>query len=469
LKTSSQDQQQADQQLQKLQEGYRSFVINPESRLRDIGNYCLGLIQSIRTDYVSAMHFFSLVTDSNLKYLNNSIGFIYLQWQEYQKAARFFQREIDNQGNLKGAYVNLSQLYFVSKNYPALEDLSKNETAYENFSFFLKRFLAIYELNFSRYYYLLVTPIWNNLNFAGTLAAIFIALVWFFYLRKLDFFEPEKYRYLLLCLVLGMFFSLLCYPLYDFYHFHLNFQLNGQWFNDLMYCIFGIGFIEELVKIVPLLLMIRFTRQLNESIDYLIYASISALGFATTENLLYFDELSLSVVHGRALTAVVLHLSLTSLIAYSLVFSRFQAKKKSYRSAFMFTFLLAMVFHGLYDYFLLGQGIIESLSVISIVILLFLAQVYSKILTNSLNQSAFFDEVKLLHFKSLTFYLMYAFSGIILLEYVLISISFSASYANQHLVYTGLTSYLIIIYLTIALGKFRIERSRWKKVLLVGM
>jgi hypothetical protein len=135
----------------------------------------------------------------------------------------------------------------------------------------------------------------------------------------------------------------------------------------------------------------------------------------------------------------------------------------------MFTFFLAMVFHGLYDYFILGQGSIESLSVISIVILLFLAQVYSKIIGNSLNQSVFFDEVKLLHFKSLTFYLIYAFSGIILLEYVLISISFGASYANQHLVYTGIASYLIIIYLTIALGKFRIEKSHWKKVLFYGM
>ena len=469
LEVSSQNKKKNGLEDQKLSEEYQTFIINPDPQLRDVGTYCLGLIQSIRQEYQTAMNFFMLVANSNLKYLNNSIGFIFLQWKEYQTAERFFLKEIDNRGNLRGAYVNLSQTYFISENYPALKKLSQNETAYDNYSFFLKRFLAIHELNFIKYYQLLFAPIWNNLNAAGTLAAIFIALVWFFYLRKLDFFEPEKFRYLLFCLLLGMFFSLLCYPLYDFYHYYLNFQLTGHWFNDLMYCIFGIGFIEELIKIIPLFLMIRFTRELNESIDYLIYASISALGFATTENLLYFDELSLSIVHGRALTAVVLHLSLTSLIAYSLVYTRFKADKKSGWSVFLYIFLLAITFHGLYDYFILGQGIIEKLSVLSIMILLFLVQVYSKILTNSLNQSAFFDEIKLLHFKSLTFYLMYTFSGIILLEYVLISFSFGASYANSHLSYTGITSYLIIVYLTVALGKFRIEKGRWKKVLSYGM
>ena len=84
-----------------------------------------------------------------------------------------------------------------------------------------------------------------------------------------------------------MLFAELCTLLYDFFDYSLGFKKSGEVVNDLFYCVFGIGLIEETVKIIPFLLMLKFSRQINESIDYVIYASVSALGFAFMENLIY--------------------------------------------------------------------------------------------------------------------------------------------------------------------------------------
>ena len=88
-----------------------------------------------------------------------------------------------------------------------------------------------------------------------------------------------------------------------------------EFFNDFIYCILGIGAIEELMKIIPLFLVMFFSKQLKEPIDYVVFASISALGFAFIENLIYFDEAGLKTIQGRSLSSTVTHMFNSSLIA----------------------------------------------------------------------------------------------------------------------------------------------------------
>ena len=47
------------------------------------------------------------------------------------------------------------------------------------------------------------------------------------------------------------------------------------------------GLSEEIIKIIPVLIILKTTKFINEPIDYIIYSSISALGFAFIENIQY--------------------------------------------------------------------------------------------------------------------------------------------------------------------------------------
>ena len=246
----------------------------------------------------------------------------------------------------------------------------------------------IYFQNGDLYLYLKETMSFEYIQFPGLISAFLISLAWFLYLRRLDIFEPEKIRYLLMVLLGGMLFSMFCGVLYDTFEYRFGFGLNGNRLNDLLFCIFGIGLIEETVKIVPFLIFLKLTDEVNESVDYIIYASISALGFAFMENLLYFQDLGLSNISGRAFSAVLLHMTLTSIVAYGLFYSRYTRKNKD-RSYFLIAFALACVIHGIYDYWLLCHSWPVYFPLLSFIILVFCVRKYGVMINNALNQSEF--------------------------------------------------------------------------------
>ncbi|MCB0779423.1 MAG: PrsW family intramembrane metalloprotease, partial [Flavobacteriales bacterium] len=89
--------------------------------------------------------------------------------------------------------------------------------------------------------------------------------------------------------------------------------LTGDLWDDLVYSVVAIGLVEEVVKLLPYLLIWRLTRQVDEPFDHLLYGSIAALGFAFMENTLYLESTRLTAVTGRALLASVAHMFDTSI------------------------------------------------------------------------------------------------------------------------------------------------------------
>ena len=169
-----------------------------------------------------------------------------------------------------------------------------------------------------------------------------------------------------------------------------GFTLNGQVLNDLLYCIIGIGVIEELVKIIPVILILKYTRAINEPVDYLIYGSVSALGFAFAENLLYFNSYGPQIIMGGALTAVIFHMFLTSLAAYGLMLKKYKSSK-GILTDFMKYFLLAAIIHGVYDFWLINPTV-HRFALLSIIILVFCLSFFNTLISNALSNSEFFDE-----------------------------------------------------------------------------
>ena len=121
--------------------------------------------------------------------------------------------------------------------------------------------------------------------------AIFIAWIWVDYYRLIDIYENEKLKYFILTFILGCSSVFIVLGLNKFLLDSFQFELNGEFVNDFLYCIFKIGMVEEIAKTVPfVLIFFLFKKQFNEPIDYLAFISISALGFSAAENVLYFER-----------------------------------------------------------------------------------------------------------------------------------------------------------------------------------
>ena len=437
---------------------YENYAKSEDTDISDIGNYGLGFYYILQFENSKAESYLARVHNQHLPFLNNTIGVNHLQSGRNDQAKEHFYKEISYNGYLEGAVANLSRILYHNKEFDELNSLLRDHQAQKFIPGSLKRHL--YFTNGELFLYLKETMSFEYIQFPALISAFLIMLAWFLYLRRLDVFEPEKIRCLLMVLLGGMLFSMFCGVLYDTLEFKFGFGLNGDRLNDLLFCIFGIGLIEETVKIVPFLIFLKLTDEVNESVDYIIYASISALGFAFMENLLYFQDLGLSNISGRAFSAVLLHMTLTSIVAYGLFYSRYSKKNKD-RSYFLIAFALACVVHGVFDYWLLCRSWPVYFPLFSFIILVFCVRKYGVMINNALNQSEF-NTKRNLPLLGLTGYLVYSLSAIILMQYILVALTFNTMVANMIFLQTILSSYILLFIILRTLGSYRIIKSAWR-------
>ena len=437
---------------------YNNLSRCPDARLRDLGNYGLGLMNTLNENYTEAVLYFGRVTDRRLPYYNNSYGFCLWKIGDRAVAEACFKREILWGKNRIAAVANLSSLWQEKGQYDSISTLLSNAELKTFIPGKVIRFSFLRRHSFGAYLLWIVRRDVLHNTVAGVCAALVICAIWFIYFILIDIFEPEKLRFLFLTLGLGILSAIFCTLLYDAYEYYWHFRITGAWGRDLLYCIFGIGLIEETAKVIPVLLLLRFTKEVNESIDILIYASISALGFAFMENLLYFNTPGLHTISGRAFSAVMMHLALTSIAVYGLMLGIYKYKKHA-ALLFLCTFFIACASHGLYDFWLIGKGIIRDFSMISFLILLFLVQIFGRMLNNALNFSVFFSRTKIARLHVLTGFLSISLSYVLLVQYIIIAARFGVQNANVSLVKSIVASWVMILLIVVNLSKFRVEKN----------
>jgi len=441
---------------------YTDLCQSSTNEIADIGNYGMGLIQVSLKNYDEALEYYAKVKNKNLKYLNNSIGFIYKKKDSLAVAEQYFRKEIQNNGNLNGAYSNLTEILYDKSDYDQLNHLLEDKEAGKYFSYKLKRAVYFHRLDVLNYSRIVFMLLFEWATMWGSIAAFLIMIIWIVYLRKLDIFETERWRYIAFTAILGMLFSFATDFFSDFNHIIFHFNLSGSVINDFLYCVFGIGFIEEFVKIIPLLLLLKFTKIINEPYDYILYASVSALGFAFVENLLYFDESSLHIIHGRALTAVVSHMFDSSIIAYGLILNHYKRKNNKYLNFLLFFFIAALT-HGFYDFWLINETV-NAFSFITTILFILSLVVWIRFINNALNYSSFFDEQKTIDASKLQDYLIYSLSSVLMFEYIALAFNYGQKVANNSLwtsVYSG--TYLIAI-LSSSLSKLKLKKNNWESI-----
>jgi len=435
---------------------YNNFTYVSSFQAFDLGHFGMGMCYYKIGKFDDALRNFKLIKNVDLPYLHYMYGNLYLN-SDSVRAEEEFKKEIANEGFADGAYRGLAELY--RNNSDSLYALCKNEEAAQYIALPIKRKVFYQQGDVIYYTATVFSRFTEAFNVYGFGAALLILLIWIVYLIKLDFYQRENVSLVLITLILGMFFAFTVSYFSDALKYDFSFSLNGEVFNDLMYCIFGIGFLEEIVKIIPFLLLLRFSKVVKEPIDYVIYASLSALGFAFVENIFYFDYTGFHKILGRALSAVIFHMFNSSLIAYGLVLGK-NIKKYNSKVAFTLCLLIASVFHGLYD-FILINNVVNSFAFLTFFQLLVSMFLWSSIINNCLNNSSKFESSEYYNSKELNDYLLYALSFVFLFEYMVVAIQYGAANANKTLIGDLLQGSFLLVFLTFSLSRFDVIRNYW--------
>jgi|GEM_PF-2917419 tetratricopeptide (TPR) repeat protein len=78
---------------QEIKKYYQKKTTSSSALQRDIGYYLLGLCEVEEKNYSAALPFYDSIINRNQKYLNNSIGYVYLQNKDTLQAEKYFRKE----------------------------------------------------------------------------------------------------------------------------------------------------------------------------------------------------------------------------------------------------------------------------------------------------------------------------------------------------------------------------------------
>jgi RsiW-degrading membrane proteinase PrsW (M82 family) len=319
----------------------------------------------------------------------------------------------------------------------------------------------LYLLNnelFNYYSVLLFQRAFDGIKITGFIAALAILLVWAFYMVRLDFFEQEHKGILFIVLIIGMLFSLLCFFLYDTLEHRFDFYMRHE--NLLVYSVFGIGLVEESVKILPLILLLIVSPQIiDEPYDYILYAALSALGFSFMENLIYFDGDLQNVIHGRSLTSVPGHIIDSSIIAYGFVLARYRFSSKYALPIIILFFFLGILNHGLYDYWLFTHS--PFLFLLSFLISV---SIWILIINNCLNNSPSFSYLISSNSSTTQLILSLSLLGILILEYIMVAWENGPAFANETFNGNLMIGGLFITYYSNRLTNMDLVKGYWASI-----
>ncbi len=149
----------------------------------------------------------------------------------------------------------------------------------------------------------------------------------------------------------------------------------------------GVALPEELAKFLIFIVFPFQLKHFNEKIDGIVYYVLVAMGFATVENFFYIEYVDSNWnILLRAFTAVPAHASFAVIAGYFAGLAKFTPDKSVMLLAK--GFLLAVLIHGIYDFFILMPQI-ENLGIFAIITLIICLRYAFKFIKLHLKNSRF--------------------------------------------------------------------------------
>jgi len=187
------------------------------------------------------------------------------------------------------------------------------------------------------------------------LGGILPALIWLYFLLKEDDRCPEPRTLITVAFMAGMFAVPVVLPLET---------LALSLLPDGAPVIISWAAIEEIVKFGLAALFVLWRREVNESIDLVIYMLTVALGFAALENTLFLLEpfgqgqflAGLATDNLRFVGSTLLHVIASSVIGFTLAFT-YRMPRVLRAAAAIGGLILAIALHAVFNFFIInGDG-----------------------------------------------------------------------------------------------------------------
>lgn len=418
-----------DLHLSYIKKNFNKKYVN-ENTLAEIKNYYWYKSQSIDTNYQKiskwaqgVVFYYENVTDSaihilkshqNIKYSNLFLGNIYEKQRKYENASLHFYNEYLINKNIPDSILDL--LIYRIINHQASKEIQFKVCYDDKLEKRLPNSIKIetFYMNsdWSSYAKIYFNNSLKTILVPDFFISIVVILMWIIYLFQLDIFQRENYKYAIFILLLSSLLTETVPFFYDFYEYSLGWTENNLLLNDFLYSIFCIGFIEEFIKLIPFFILIAFTKEPDESYDYLFYTSLCGLGFALMENSMYFNYYGGTTILSRAITSTVAHVFFSSLTAYGILYAKY-FNKNIFLYGCLF-FVLAIFAHGVYDWllmfnfrFLFYLGFFATMMVWFIFI------------NNSLNISSYFSNTRKINFKKVEYSFALFLAFILIGQYLL--------------------------------------------------
>lgn len=297
--------------------------------------------------------------------------------------------------------------------------------------------------------------------FLFTITAIFIAWIWIDYYRLIDIYEVEELKYFILVFILGALSTQVTLGINHYFLESVNFDLNGNLWNDILFCTLEIGMLEEFSKLLPLLVMLLFfKKQVNEPIDYISYICVSALGFSAAENIMYFDLLGAHIISGRSVLSSLGHMMFAAYTGYGIILYKYKKVKMGWYIIPIY-FFFGSFSHGIYDFWLMHYDARVFGFFITVIFFLQSISIFSAMLNNALNNSEFFTYKKVIDSSKVSSRLIGYYLVVFILQFVILSIDKNVGYAFQSMNYQTTLIAIIALVTCTRLSRFKLIQNRW--------
>ncbi len=177
------------------------------------------------------------------------------------------------------------------------------------------------------------------------------ALFWLLYFYRKDKYEPEPLSWILKIFLLGV---LIVIPV------AVSESIAGIFVSEFVLFVVVAPVLEECGKYYVVKRYVYQTSEFNEPVDGIIYAVAAALGFASLENIFYIFSVPSTelaalfwIVILRAVLSVPGHALFSSVTGYALGIAKF-GNPRDAPKIIITGLAVAIVFHALFNYFLMG-------------------------------------------------------------------------------------------------------------------
>ena len=381
---------------------------------------------------------------------------------DYKKAEVAFEDEFQNGTLKKRSYRALYYLAMQDEEQLA-ELLDRWESIKYLDYYYLKEYYFVngYPLH---YLYNLYYHSYAETSWFTVLIALFVSFIWLYYVRSLDVFDRDKWVHILLVFIISALTTDLCLIIYDLFKHYTSLALYQDTMQDFLYCVVVIGGSEEFIKLLPWVIFVWLSRKANEPYDYILYASVSALGFAFAENLMYYQNYDMQVIVTRALMACVAHMFFASVVAYGYILYKYRYRSERWRWLLPISgFIAACIAHGFYDFWLISPSV-SYLSVLTMIFFVISLHIWHTFKNNALNNSVFYNKNTIIKSDVISFFLLVSFIAVLMIEFLIISLKYGHEYGISALNSRAEFVAFFGVYMVSTFGNYKLQRGVWQRI-----